>query len=302
MRTVAILSVLILSLQSHTMLHGQGEVECPDTVEVDGLPVFVPHPTDCGLYYQCVGSWPVLMECPPGLYFDPTLNVCNWPDNVDCQPQTEAPETTTEAEQETTTETEEETTTEAEEETTTEAEEETTTDEEETTTEAEEETTTEAEAETTTEAEEETTTQAEEETTTQAEEETTTVAKGCAEGWVYFEHTGKCYKSFSSWKTWSSARSSCRASTNGDLASVPDQETNDFLAGLTSFRAWIGGYRNENNEWSWTDQTPWSYESWSWGNPNDFALSQNALQINYQRKGLWNDDMGWRVMGYICQY
>merc|ERR1712029_471002 len=161
-----------MGIQSQPMLHGQGDVECPDNVEVDGLPVFIPHPTDCGLYYQCAGSWPVLMECPPGLYFDPTLNVCNWPDNVDCQPQTEAPETTTEAEEETTTKAEEETTTEAEEQTTTEA-------EEETTTEAEEDTTTEAEEETTTEAEEKTTTEAEEETTTDAEE-TTTQAKGCA--------------------------------------------------------------------------------------------------------------------------
>ena len=127
MKTVVILSILVLSIQSHPLLHGQGEVQCPDTVEVDGLPVFVPHPTDCGLYYQCVGSWPVLMECPPGLYFDPTLNVCNWPDNVDCQPQTDVPDTTTEAEEETTTEAENETTTEVEEETTTEAEEETTT-------------------------------------------------------------------------------------------------------------------------------------------------------------------------------
>merc|ERR1712227_23265 len=265
MRTVIILSALILSIQSQPMLHGQGDVECPDTVEVDGLPVFIPHPTDCGLYYQCAGSWPVLMECPPGLYFDPTLNVCNWPDNVDCQSQTDAPETTTVAEEETTTE---------------------------------------AIEETTTDAEEETTTEAEEETTTEAEE-TTTGAKDCADGWVYFQNTGKCYRSFSSWKSWSSARASCQRSAapaNGDLASIPDQETNDFLAGLTAFRAWVGGHRGENNEWTWTDQSPWSYESWSLGNPNDFALSQNSLQINYLRKGLWNDDMGWRKMGYICQY
>ena len=56
------------------------EVECPD----GGAP-FVPHPTDCSLYYQCNGDLPILMDCPDGLYFDPQLNVCNWPDQVDCQ-------------------------------------------------------------------------------------------------------------------------------------------------------------------------------------------------------------------------
>merc|ERR1711933_465510 len=51
----------------------------------DGYAVFVPHPYDCSLYYQCVGLTPVLMSCPTGLFFDTELNTCNWPEYVDCQ-------------------------------------------------------------------------------------------------------------------------------------------------------------------------------------------------------------------------
>merc|ERR1712029_192638 len=64
----------------------------------DGLAVYVPHPTQCNLYYQCVGLTPFLLHCPDELFFDPSLNVCNWPNQVDCESQTEAPEKiTTEA-------------------------------------------------------------------------------------------------------------------------------------------------------------------------------------------------------------
>merc|ERR1719348_2278189 len=48
-----------------------------------------PHPSECNLYYMCAGLKPVLMSCPGDLFFDPSLNVCNWPDQVDCQSQTE---------------------------------------------------------------------------------------------------------------------------------------------------------------------------------------------------------------------
>merc|ERR1712098_210304 len=60
------------------------DVVCPDSD--DGLALFVPHPVDCSKYYACHGSTPVLMECPPGLVFDPALNVCNYPHPslVDC--------------------------------------------------------------------------------------------------------------------------------------------------------------------------------------------------------------------------
>merc|ERR1719259_1116652 len=64
------------------------------TESTDGFPVFIPHPSECNLYYMCAGLTPVLMSCPGELFFDPSLNVCNWPDQVDCQPQTEEDTTT----------------------------------------------------------------------------------------------------------------------------------------------------------------------------------------------------------------
>merc|ERR1739838_842628 len=56
-----------------------------------GYPVYIPHPTNCSLFYECVGRRPVLLSCPAQLFFDPGLEVCNWPWLVDCTNQ----ETTT---------------------------------------------------------------------------------------------------------------------------------------------------------------------------------------------------------------
>merc|ERR1712244_106516 len=61
----------------------------------DGYAVFVPHPYDCSLYYECVDLTPVLMSCPPGLNFDSRINVCNWPEFVVCPEQTTTTTTTT---------------------------------------------------------------------------------------------------------------------------------------------------------------------------------------------------------------
>ena len=58
-----------------------GKVECPDW---NGDVIFLPDPDDCSKYYQCTPSGPVPQQCSDGLLFDPTINVCNWPDLVDC--------------------------------------------------------------------------------------------------------------------------------------------------------------------------------------------------------------------------
>merc|ERR1712013_922793 len=67
---------------STTTTSSSFDVVCPDSA--DGLTVFVPLPTDCSKFFACHGSRPILMECPPGLVFDPALNVCNYPQFVDC--------------------------------------------------------------------------------------------------------------------------------------------------------------------------------------------------------------------------
>ena len=44
--------------------------------------------------------------------------------------------------------------------------------------------------------------------------------------------------------TWTEAQTFCHA-FGGELASVPDKGTNDFLAQLTTEEAWIGGHKVE---------------------------------------------------------
>ncbi|XP_032778744.2 proteoglycan 4 [Daphnia magna] len=45
-----------------------------------------PNPNDCHSYYECLAGQEYLMNCPPGLYYNPDLQVCDYLDNVpSCQ-------------------------------------------------------------------------------------------------------------------------------------------------------------------------------------------------------------------------
>jgi len=60
----------------------------PDCLNVNERTYF-PHPFNCSRFWECEPSKAhCLMECPATetgeLYFNPDLNVCDWPDNVDC--------------------------------------------------------------------------------------------------------------------------------------------------------------------------------------------------------------------------
>ncbi|EFN81293.1 hypothetical protein EAI_01660 [Harpegnathos saltator] len=69
---------------------------------------FYPHPTKCDKFYRCVdngnGFNVYHFDCPPGTIFDPSINVCNYPESVyparDCTPSsgTPAAESTTQPE------------------------------------------------------------------------------------------------------------------------------------------------------------------------------------------------------------
>ncbi|CAG5053319.1 unnamed protein product [Parnassius apollo] len=54
---------------------------CPSDFSVHLL---LPHETDCDKFYQCSNGQKILKQCPSATLFDNDLQVCNWPNAVDC--------------------------------------------------------------------------------------------------------------------------------------------------------------------------------------------------------------------------
>ncbi|XP_050412540.1 mucin-2 [Patella vulgata] len=54
------------------------KIACPNAF------AYVVEPDNCDTFYHCNNWKPFLKRCPPGLHFDATNLVCNWPHNVNC--------------------------------------------------------------------------------------------------------------------------------------------------------------------------------------------------------------------------
>ena len=76
------MNLILLICSLLVLAQGEDEVVCPEHEASEA--VFVPHPRDCGLYYACVGTNPVLMECPAGLFWDASNSYCNYPELSGC--------------------------------------------------------------------------------------------------------------------------------------------------------------------------------------------------------------------------
>ena len=131
----------------------------------------------------------------------------------------------------------------------------------------------------------------------------------CESGWSYLKHTGHCYKYDSKLTSWTDAIRSCQDATSDpsvSLASIPDKTPNDFLATVTTERAWIGGYRIPDG-WAWSDGIYWNFTNWNTetGEPNNYQnLNENYVMTNFIGNiGFWADypDSMYPI-GTICQY
>ena len=135
---------------------------------------------------------------------------------------------------------------------------------------------------------------------------------GCVLNWTKSEHTGKCYRLFNWGKNWDDARSYCQnpggGQPNGDLASVPDMETSQFLATLAGSNAWIGGKKGSDGEWKWSDGTPWAFEYWGSNQPsNTLGHNEDHMVLTNDDPndpGRWKDTNGYGTVkkSFICQY
>ncbi|XP_056091266.1 ladderlectin-like [Rhinichthys klamathensis goyatoka] len=123
---------------------------------------------------------------------------------------------------------------------------------------------------------------------------------GCRHGWTNFGQ--RCYKYFSLSVHWVKAERNCQ-SLGANLASVHDQPENDFLLSLlpSSTRAWVGGHDGEQDgEWLWSDGSVYDYDHWCSGEPNNFDVPENCLEINWNSNRCWNDSPCSTSMKYIC--
>ncbi len=129
----------------------------------------------------------------------------------------------------------------------------------------------------------------------------------CSTGWTYLEHTGMCYKTDPTKRSWTEALESCKSSSpSSTLSSVHDTTTNDFLTALSggSSWTWLGGYQDDEEKWHWADGSKWTgYKNWGPGQPDNYGNREHYLGLNYPKRGQWNDFPDIKYpQGSICQY
>merc|ERR1719312_2424316 len=127
--------------------------------------------------------------------------------------------------------------------------------------------------------------------------------KECDSGWLYFEHTGKCYKSFDQQQTREDAIKGCRsANPSASLVSITDMKTNDFVLSKVSWRSWIG-LEKRNGAWIWPDGTRDSLRNWIPGQPSgDGSFVEIVKDAWTGKPGQWNDLRSTWRRGSVCQY
>ena len=127
----------------------------------------------------------------------------------------------------------------------------------------------------------------------------------CDEGWQPYNPRGLCYKHFTEFLTWSEAREQCQAASpnsGGDLASIPDEDTNEFLQTMAQNKKdiWVGGHRSDGEDWIWSDGTPWTFENFNNGQPNNLGGVQTHLLFNVDASGHWADETQFEEKSFLC--
>ena len=110
----------------------------------------------------------------------------------------------------------------------------------------------------------------------------------CETGWSGDTSSTLCYQYFSTYESWTDASSYCQ-NLGGELASVTSSDINDFLTTLTEDMAWIGGYKDTDGNWNWSDGSTFDYTNWYTDQPDNARGEQDKIYINFNTVGFWDD-------------
>lgn len=113
------------------------------------------------------------------------------------------------------------------------------------------------------------------------------------------------YKVYLEKKSWHAARDKCKE-LGGQLVTVPDAATWEFVKTLTPASVWMGA-TDEKSEgvWEWADGSAIIFTSWYPGQPDNAAGQEHYIAM-WQAK--WNDVPrsgafgNNQVVGFICEW
>ncbi|XP_036389217.1 ladderlectin-like [Megalops cyprinoides] len=88
----------------------------------------------------------------------------------------------------------------------------------------------------------------------------------------------------------------------GNLASVHSLSEYQFLQKLTGDPlSWIGGHDAvEEGQWLWSDGSVFSYEKWSYPQPDNYGGDEHCLCCNAGGTKDWNDCPCSHTLPFVC--
>ncbi len=113
------------------------------------------------------------------------------------------------------------------------------------------------------------------------------------------EFNGKWYCIYPDQITWIEARKKCKA-LGGELASVTDETTHNFIKNLApNVQLWLGA-TDEKSEgaWKWENGFPMQFSAWIKGEPSG-GTQENCI---YVVDSGWKDANNGELHGFICEW
>lgn len=132
----------------------------------------------------------------------------------------------------------------------------------------------------------------------------TATAAQIPEDAAYYD--GSAYKIYLTSATWAEAKQQCE-DLGGHLATITSQAEQDFIEKLNSGsrRLWIGGYRDDGNNWNWVTGEPWDYTHWAAGEPNNSSnvvSNENCIAVWPKQWNDLNEKNKSEQSGFICEW